>query len=323
MNLAKNIKSIRDTFLYSSMNKAGYMDKLISNAVKKGKVLTPSDLAYEVNTISKFYKYADKENVLKAFSSGILKPVVLPPKTEERIPLSVPFMLSMSGRQIVAYVFIDNFTTSNKDGSFSIDPKKLYCLLEAGYIATKIQQAYLVISRNSVLAVEGATIFAHMFTRVLNKKYALNVDKRAYSKVLYLAAKFFLVNQLGFDPLSDNTTNYAMKVAEINNTIMVNELDHAFPAEAFNDLAAFITTMHNNAFQITQSLANLTTRDYITDYVQLYQGSSLFALEHLSYFIFMINSVVLGAYLNNQAVLEDIMGKSGVKIYNFISNLQY
>ena len=99
--------------------------------------------------------------------------------------------------------------------------------------------------------------------------------------------------------------------------------DNAFPAEAFNDLAAFITTMHNNAFQITQSLANLTTRDYITDYVQLYQGSSLFALEHLSYFIFMINSVVLGAYLNNQAVLEDIMGKSGVKIYNFISNLQY
>lgn len=315
-------KSIRDTFLYKSMNKSGYTDKTISTAIKKGIVLTPSDLAYEVNTISKIYKYADKEDVLRAYSEGILKPIVLPQGLNERMTNSIPFMLGMNGRQLIAYVFIDNYVT-NKDGAYSIDPKKLYCLLESAYIAIKVQQAFVAISRNSIVCAEGATIFAHMFIRVLNKKYALNVDKRAYSKVLYLAAKYYLVSILGMEYNSDAANNYAMKVADITSPFMVNDLDEKFPKEAFTDLATFITAIANSAYLISQSLANLTTREYIADFVNLYQPSSLFALEHLSYFLYMINSVVLGAYLNNQAVLEDIIGKSGVKIYNFVTNINH
>ena len=54
----------------------------------------------------------------------------------------------------------------------------------------------------------------------------------------------------------------------------------------------------------------------------MYQSSSIFALEHLSYFLFMVDSVILGAYLNNQAVLEDVVGKSGAKLYTVISAYQ-
>lgn len=314
-------KSIRDTFLYKSMNKSGITDKTISNAIKKGIVLTPDKLSYEFNTMSKLFKYADKEEVLKAYEEGILKPVVLPQGLNERLTNSIPFMLGMNGRQVIAYVFIDNYTTQNaKEGSYSIDPKKLYCLLESAYIAIKIQTGFVAIARSSIMCFEGAMVFAHMFTRVLNKKYALNVDKRAYSKVLYLAAKYYLVSILKMDYNSDAANNYAMKVADINTPFMVNDLDEGFPKEAFTDLATFITAINNNAYRISQSLANLTTRDYVTDFVNLYQASSLFALEHLSYFVYMVNSVVLGAYLNNQAVLEDIIGKSGVKIYNFVTN---
>ena len=99
-------KSIRDTFLYKSMNKSGYTDKTISTAIKKGIVLTPSDLTYEVNTISKIYKYADKEDVLKAYIEGVLKPIVLPQGLNERMTNSIPFMLGMNGRQLIAYVCI-------------------------------------------------------------------------------------------------------------------------------------------------------------------------------------------------------------------------
>ena len=314
-------KSIRDTFLYKSMNKNGYVDKIISTAIKKGTVLTPSDLSYEVNTISKFYKYADKEDVLKAFNEGILKPIILPAGLNERLSNSIPFMLGMNGRQLIVYVFIDNYVSVTSEGNYSIDPKKLYCLLESAYNAYKVQQGFIAIARSSVVCSEGAAVFAHMFTRVLNKKYALNVDKRAYSKVLYLAAKFYLINILNMDYDAPSASNYAMKVADITTPFMINDLDAAFTKESYTDLATFITSISNNAYRISQSLANLTTRDYITDFVNLYQPSSLYALEHLSYFLYMIDSVVLGAYLNNQAVLEDIVGKSGVKIYNFITNM--
>ena len=106
-------KSIRDTFLYKSMNKSGITDKTISNAIKKGIVLTPDKLSYEFNTMSKLFKYADKEEVLKAYEEGILKPVVLPQGLNERLTNSIPFMLGMNGRQVIAYVG----TTGNSTGN--------------------------------------------------------------------------------------------------------------------------------------------------------------------------------------------------------------
>lgn len=319
------LKSIRNTFLYESMNKGSYLDKIIKTAMTKGKVLTPNDLSYEVNTIKRYYKYPLKQHVLEAYEGGYLKPIVLPQGMVEKIPSSVPFILTGTKEGLSAFVFIDNFKSYDaKMDLYNIDPKKFYCLLESAYMAMNIQKAFNVIARSAVTCVEASGIFAHMFIRVLNKKYALNVDRRAYSKVLYLAAKFFMVNQLGLDPTSDSVTNYALKVSDTDNTFIMNEIDKVFSTpEVFADIFTFIEAIAKNSYLITQSLAELTMKDYITDFVNMYHSSSIFALEHFSYFMFMVDSVIIGAYLNNQAILEDIVGKSGAKLYTLISNYNY
>ena len=318
----KPIKSIRDTFLYGSMNKGSYLDKIIKNAISKAKILKPDDLTFEVNTINKYYKFGMRKAIMDKFEAGILKPVVLPPGVNERIPASVPFMLYGS-TEIGAYVFIDNHAQYNKTtDTYSIDPKKLYCLLESAYIATLVQKNARVLSINNTMASEGSAIFAHMFIRVLNKKYALNVDRRAYAKVLFLAAKFFMLNVLGMKD-SESVTNYALKASDADNPMMMKELEQRFDdANASKDIAAFVRFIKENAYMISQSLAELTLRDYLTDFVNIYQSSTIFALEHLSYFLFVVDSVILGAYLNNQAVLEDVVGKSGAKLYTVISTYQ-
>ena len=318
----KPAKSVRNTYLYNSMNKGSYLDKCLKNVISKGTKLTVDDLAYEVATINKYYKFSMKKSVMDAFTNGVLKPIVLPAGTTEKVPASVPFLLYGNGGTIGAYVFIDNYVQRNKD-SYNIDPRKLYCLLESAYMAILIQKNHLVFARSNVIANEGASIYAHTFIRVLNKKYALNIDRRAYAKVLFLAAKFFMINILGMDPTSETVFNYALKAADIDSAIAVKEIDQRFTEEnAHVSLSDFIMFLKKNAYMVSQSLAELTLRDYLVDYVNLYQSTSIFALEHFSYFMFMVDSVILGAYMNNQAVLEDIIGKSGAKLYTQLAIYQ-
>lgn len=321
--MPKPAKSVRNTYLYDSMNKGSYLDNNLKSVITKGKKLTPDDLQYEVSTINKYYKFSMKKAVLTAFEEGILKPIVLPEGTTERVSASVPFLL-YGKNTIGAYVFIDNHTQYNKSSdTYSIDPRKLYCLLESAYMAILIQKNHLVLARSNVILNEGAAVFAHMFIRVLNKKYALNVDRRAYAKVLFLAAKFFMVNILGVEPGSAIAFNYALKVADADSDMLVREVDTRFEEDnAYKNISTFIMSLKKNAYLISQSLAELTLRDYLVDYVNLYQSSAIFALEHFSYFMFAVDSVILGAYLNNQAVLEDIVGKSGAKLYTQIAIYQ-
>ena len=261
---------------------------------------------------------------MTAFEKGILKPIVLPQGSTEKVSASVPFLLYGGNGNIGAYVFIDNYVQYTKSSdTYSIDPRKLYCLLESAYMAILIQKNHLVFARSSVLANDGGSIYAHMFIRVLNRKYALNVDRRAYAKVLFLAAKFFMINLLGMDPTSETTFNYALKVSEADSAMVVREVDARFDEDkAYENINTFIMFLKKNSYIIAQSLAELTLRDYLTDFVNMFNSSSIFALEHFSYFMFMVDSVIMGAYLNNQAILEDIVGKSGAKIYTQIAPYQ-
>ena len=320
----KPTKSIRDTFLYSSMNKGEYMDKSIRAIISKGKRLKPDDLQYEVSTINKYYKFPMKKGVLTAFEDGTIKALVLPQGTTEKVSASIPFLLYSNGGGVNAYVFIDNYTQYNKaSDTYSIDPRKLYCLLESAYLAIIIQKNHLVLARSNVIASEGSLIYAHTFIRVLNRKYALNVDKRAYSKVLFLAAKFFMINLMGMEPDSEAVFNYAVKASDAESPIMLRELDQRFDEDkAYTNINTLIQFISKNSYLIAKGLAELTLRDYLVDFVNLYQSSATFALEHMSYFMFMVDSVLLGAYLNNQSVLEDIVGKSGAKLYTQLTPYQ-
>ncbi|MNJ81915.1 hypothetical protein D3C77_809730 [compost metagenome] len=47
----------------------------------------------------------------------------------------------------------------------------------------------------------------------------------------------------------------------------------------------------------------------------MYDGSALLALELFPYFMYNILSVVNGAYLNHQFILEDIVDRHGPKMY--------
>lgn len=307
--MIKKGKSIRETYIFNQMNKDGYIDsklKVFTNP-NMAIVVTPEMLEEQIVHINKTFKYPAKMAVIEAFKNGSLIPVILKKSVNERMPVSIPFLISKSRAR--AMVFIDSYATIAEGGYVNIDYKKLYCLLESAYLSME------GIKRNNTSIIsKGSMIYAHIFTKVLNKKFSLNTDRNAMNKVIFLASKFFLYNHIGMTD-QNMIFNYALKNCNSATAILMRDIDAEFTPECFDNISTFLTKMSNVPFKFVNGFEKITVRDFISSYAEMYGQSSILALESLEYFLFMISSVVIGAYLNNQVVLEDIIDKDGAKLY--------
>ena len=238
-----------------------------------------------------------------------------------KVPTSIPFILLKTATGTVkAVAVIDNWATITENNKVVIDPNKLYTFIEGAYIARALEMQFNNIRHAAILHTDATSIYAQMFTRVLNRDFALNVDKDAYNKVLFLAAKFFLMNLLQLKN-NDSVFNYATKAAGVTSAIALKRLDDAFDDDCYKDISTFITAIKNKAYMINNGLTKLDVRTYMERYIRMYKNSSLFSLEHLSYFLFNIFACLNGAHINDSYAWEAAMGKkSGDKLYGFISN---
>lgn len=307
--MIKKAKTIRETYIFSQMNKDGFIDKKLQAFTNPNTsfVVTPKMLEEEIIHINKTFKYPAKMAVIEAFRNGSLIPVMLKHGVNERMPISIPFLISKDRSK--ALVFIDNYATLSKDGIIQIDYKKLYCLLESAYLAME------GIKRNNTMIIsKGSMIFAHVFTRVLNKQFSLNTNRSAMNKVIFLASKFFLYNHLGMTD-QNMVFNYALKNCNSATAILMRDVDAEFTEDCFKDISTFLGKLASTPYKFVPGFEKITTRDFISSYANMYGQSTILSLESLEYFLFMISSVVIGAYMNNQVVLEDIIDKDGAKLY--------
>lgn len=320
----EKIKSVRDTYLYKVINKKGEFDNIIKTFLTKGMVPSKDSLSTEYSTIDNYFKFPLKTSVMDAVSDGTVKPMMYPKgiTANYKVPTSLPFILTGNREGGVgAVAVIDNWATFDEDNKkVSIEPNKLYCFLEGAFIARGIQLGFSTIRHNTVMYTEGASIWAHMFTRVLNRDYALNVNKDAYNKVLFLAAKYYFINLLQMKD-SDTVFNYASKIAGNVSPIAIKRLNDAFPIEDYKDISTFIQGIAKLGYLIISGLEKLTVRDYVAKYIRMYHNSSLFALEHFSYFIFSIIACINRAHINDIYSWDAAIGtKSGDKLYAYIAN---
>lgn len=322
-----NIKSIRDTYLFQVFNKGGGFDNPLKTLLTKGIVADRIMLDVAYNTINNYYKYSLKQSVLNGLEEGIIKPMLFPKgiTAVNKVPTSIPFILTGSNGVMTAVAIIDNYVQIIDKGDpnkpiLIIDPSKLYAILEGAYIARGIQMNFNAIRNKTVMYKVGTSVWAHMFTRVLYRPFALNVSRDAQNKVLFLAAKFFLINILQLKD-SDLVFNYAVGAANGINPILVKQLNDMFKEEDFLNISTFIQAISRNAYAILNGMEKLTVRDYIKDFINIYHNSALFSLEHLSYFLFNVISTVNHAHINNQTQFEEALGMdSGEKLYAQIAD---
>lgn len=321
----ENIKSIRDTYIFQVFNKGGGFDNPLKTLLTKGIVADKTMLDVAYNTINNYYKYALKQSVLNALDEGIIKPMFFPKgiTAVNKVPTSIPFILTQSNGVLTSVAIIDNYVQIMDNGPkpiLIIDPSKLYTILEGAFVARGIQLNFNAIRNKTVMYKLGAATWAHMFTRVLNRPFALNVSRDAQNKVLFLSAKYFLINILQLKD-SDQVFNYAVQAANGINPILVKQLNDLFKAEDYTNISTFVQAIAKNAYAILNGIDKLTVRDYIKDFINIYHNSALFSLEHLSYFLFNVIATVNHAHINNQVQFEEALGmNNGESLYAQIAN---
>ena len=325
------LKSIRSTYLYSQLNKSGDFDNNIKTLIEKGVVPTNNELERQFSTINSYYKFPLKTNVMDAVEAGAVKPMMFPKgiTAQHKIPSCLPFILMAGGGDVKAIAIIDNYAAFDDTTNLvTIDPMKLYTFLETAYVARGIQKFFAQVRSNTTMYVDAANVYSHMFIRQLNKKFALNINKTAYQKVMYCAAKFFLINVLQLQE-SQMINNYALKnspdvpetsIQRIDDVMHEAAAELGFEGNPYKDISAFISSLARSAYLIINGLDQITVREYTKEFISMFNNSVLFALEHLTYFIFNVFATVNGAFLNNQYIFKDVMGHSGNSIYGYICN---
>jgi len=311
-------KSIESSFVYRHLNQGNVITNNIHNILQNGIVLTQNNIDEAFMIISKNFKFPLKFKILEAVSSGEIVLIYSPQNA--KLPNCMPFFLTRNkSGDVVAVIVVDIYGTMNKDnGHVNIDAKKLYCIMEAAYLSKLCYHYGNQIASRNIIITHGSSIYSNMFTRVLNKKYALNTDKNKMQKVLFLASKFYLVNILGLAD-TEMAFNYAIKNCVNGNLFILQKVNDLIKLEDYNDLSTFIQALTKK--ELNLGFKDLTVRNYLESYINMYDSSALLALESFPYLLYNVLSVVNGSYINNQYILEDIVDTHGVKLYADLANL--
>lgn len=314
----KDMKSLESTLVYKHLNNGDRITKMVHRSLQEGRILKKEDLEEAFLIINKNFKFTLKYKVLDAFAKGDI--VLLFSPKDVRLPTCLPFFLTKNNNRAVAVVLVDMYGHENQsNGNVEIDAKKLYTMMEGAYNALMYYHYHYSLGKRNVIITSGSAIYANMFARVLNKKYALNTDTAKSAKVTFLTSKFFMINVLGMAD-GDIVTNYAMKNAINANPVLLRELDEAVPEDAYKNLGTFLAVLEGHEYGIR--LGGLTVRGFMERFIEMYDASALLSLEHFVYFMYTVSSVLNGAYINNQHILEDIVEKDGFKIYNDMTRLE-
>lgn len=306
-----SIRGLETSYIYNHLNKSSTLSNSISSIIVKGQTLTYENLEEALVIIMKNFKYPLKYKVMEDFKAG---KILIKYSDNVKLPSALPFFLTKINGEVVAVVVASTYGVMDKDTGFvKIDPKKLYCMMEGAYLAKLIFfNANKIPSRPSIIT-HGSNIYSMMFTRVLNKKYALNTDKTKFHKLLMLSSKFYMINILGNQD-NESVFNYAIKNCPNGNIYSLKEANSLFDVKYFENFETFITGLIETK-ALGLNLRDLTVRGYLESFINMYDASNLLSLESFPYLMYNIMAVTNGAFMNNQYVLEDIVGTSGAKMY--------
>lgn len=312
------MKNVRDTFCYRQLDVDGKLTNAVIDVMKNGRTITIEDLYSSFNMIRKNFRYPLKNRVIDGVRNGS---IVMKYNEKGSIPPSCfPWFLIEQGKKTKAVVILNNIVTDYdpESGACQVSNNvQLYCLLESALMGL-ILKNNPKITLNNVLISEGSSLYSEMFIKVFNKEFALNVNLQISNTVKFLVSKFFLVNLLGMDPEDERIDNYAYNNCRNPNKMMIDQISMDFNKECFDDLSKLLQSIASHP-SIAPYVKNLTVRGFLDRTMIMYNPSILLAFESLPYFLGNINSVFMGAFLNNQRMLEPLVDKRATTLLTFIA----
>ena len=302
------LKSTNQSYIFNMLNK----NNAINNTVKellRAEDVERSSIEEQLMVINKRYNEPLKREVLQAYKEGKIR---LKYSKEIKLPTAMPFILIKSSGGVVAVISLSTYSYKlEKSGDMSIDPKKLYTLMESAYIALKYNTNNLRYASASNLLTHGSIMYANMVYSAINKKFNIGMDKKKSELVMYFSAKFFMINVLAKNiDAMEIINNTAKKNCKTLSPMVISEADDEFDINAYKDISLFMEEVSRVC-----DIHGLNVRNFLSTYMQMYGEGTLLGLELFPYFMMNICSAEHGAFMNNQYMFENIIEKDGPKLY--------
>lgn len=294
----KDIKKITDCLLYHKMYQ--YTEKIMT-AIKTGTRIEKNtqEFTEDIALVLKRTKMpAYLLRVLTSKNTVLLLPTDALPR-----PVRVVCAKDPKDRKIKVFIDCTGVITQN-ESTKRYNVKET--ILLAYLISAKTNMVYYNIpeffSNKSAYTLGCSTIFAQLFTHLIDYIGNISIVPENRTKAMYYSAKYFLMNVMRLD--EDKATSIAMKVSKATET-NVNVYDMTSSDDSFTGLDKFITFI-GTTFKMEKLSLNLVVEKWMF----LYGSSTVLSLEFLPAFISMITDAYCGAYLNNQKSIEKIVNKN-------------
>ena len=306
--------TMEDSLVYKTFNQAnGVVDKIVKY-LSSG---VPLDKSYIEDQYAIIRRGAGisplSQKVLEAFNNGDIEIIW---NNTEKVGVAMPFIVRRkSDGKVVSTIFINAFATIKDDSILVIPAKQLYGLMEGAYIALKLQTDPVKVMKNAELMMTTASVYTEMMTRILNKEYALTLDKVLYDKVCYCIKRFYLECVWEY-PNTGLVSNYASSDLKYIQQFDLDALDATYSKMEIKTIANLLEFVKS----LSPRMSDLNLRYYIERFIKTYHGASILSIDYLPYVFFVITNVVMSTFLVSQTALNDII-KNTKNINRFYSEL--
>lgn len=306
--------TMEDSLVYKTFNQAnGVVDKIVKY-LSSG---VPLDKSYIEDQYAIIRRGAGisplSQKVLEAFNNGDIEIIW---NNTEKVGVAMPFIVRRkSDGKVVSTIFINAFATIKDDSILVIPAKQLYGLMEGAYIALKLQTDPVKVMKNAELMMTTASVYTEMMARILNKEYALTLDKVLYDKVCYCIKRFYLECVWEY-PNTGLVSNYASSDLKYIQEFDLDALDATYSKMEIKTIANLLEFVKS----LSPRMSDLNLRYYIERFIKTYHGSSILSIDYLPYVFFVITNVVMSTFLVSQTALNDII-KNTKNINRFYSEL--
>lgn len=306
--------TMEDSLVYKTFNQAnGVVDKIVKY-LSSG---VPLDKSYIEDQYAIIRRGAGisplSQKVLEAFNNGDIEIVW---NNTEKVGVAMPFIVRRkSDGKVVSTIFINAFATIKDDSILVIPAKQLYGLMEGAYIALKLQTDPVKVMKNAELMMTTASVYTEMMARILNKEYALTLDKVLYDKVCYCIKRFYLECVWEY-PNTGLVSNYASSDLKYIQQFDSDALDATYSKMEIKTIANLLEFVKS----LSPRMSDLNLRYYIERFIKTYHGASILSIDYLPYVFFVITNVVMSTFLVSQTALNDII-KNTKNINRFYSEL--
>jgi hypothetical protein len=308
------MRRLTDTTIYKLLDKSNDLTGQIPNLAVPNNRLPLGDIQLNLEIIQRRFNYLLKNKVISDVQAGLVVPVFNPDTID--IPHFVPAVGMIEDNQAKTFVNLTNVARYGKNHEFDIDNRKLFALLQTGSLLREVSTNWNKIVMNATIMKTGAVIYAKMFSKILDRIFAINLNKQRSDIVNFVCAKFFLIYVLEKQP--GDIVDSAAYLACYNDTtkLTVTAADQHFTDDAYTSFESFISNLAT-----LDGLSGLTQRVFLQNWMKMYGPPTAIGLEYFPFFLHTLFSAMINAHMNSENIIEPLVGKETITLYNEIGRI--